>query len=624
MKTKLSCVSASVIAAALLAGCTSKTEGLPPAEVPTPPPPMAEDDAGPTVADVRAFLERADAELGQMSKDVSPVFWEQATNITEETNAAAAEAGAYATKMAVSLANESKQFNDVDLPADLARKMKRLQSGVTIPAPSTEGAAEELSAITTGLEAIYGTGTFEYQGERLNLDQLSTIIETSRDPEELKAVWEGWRTISPRMKDDYARMVEIANEGARELGYDNLKTMWLSKYDMPPEDMAAEVDRLWEQVSPLYEELHCYVRAELNEEYGSDVQPETGPIRADLLGNMWSQQWSSIYPVVEPQGIPGQGYDLTEELVESGYDAIKMVETGEAFFTSLGFEPLPETFWERSMIVRPPAPREVVCHASAWDLDDEEDVRIKMCTEVNAEDFYTVHHELGHNFYQRAYKDVDYIYKDGAHDGFHEAVGDFISLSITPVYLEKIGLITEDQIPGEEADISLLMNTALDKIAFLPFAITVDSWRWDVLDGTTPPEDYNTAWWEKRTKYQGIVPPGPRPADAFDPGAKYHIPGNTPYLRYFLSYVMQFQFHKAACEQAGWEGPLHRCSIYGNEEVGQRFKAMLAMGASEPWPDVLETFTGTREMDGSAIIEYFDPLITWLEEENDGRSCGWQ
>ena len=624
MKTKLSCVSASVIAAALLAGCTSKTEGLPPAEVPTPPPPMAEDDAGPTVADVRAFLERADAELGQMSKDVSPVFWEQATNITEETNAAAAEAGAYATKMAVSLANESKQFNDVDLPADLARKMKRLQSGVTIPAPSTEGAAEELSAITTGLEAIYGTGTFEYQGERLNLDQLSTIIETSRDPEELKAVWEGWRTISPRMKDDYARMVEIANEGARELGYDNLKTMWLSKYDMPPEDMAAEVDRLWEQVSPLYEELHCYVRAELNEEYGSDVQPETGPIRADLLGNMWSQQWSSIYPVVEPQGIPGQGYDLTEELVESGYDAIKMVETGEAFFTSLGFEPLPETFWERSMIVRPPAPREVVCHASAWDLDDEEDVRIKMCTEVNAEDFYTVHHELGHNFYQRAYKDVDYIYKDGAHDGFHEAVGDFISLSITPVYLEKIGLITEDQIPGEEADISLLMNTALDKIAFLPFAITVDSWRWDVLDGTTPPEDYNTAWWEKRTKYQGIVPPGPRPADAFDPGAKYHIPGNTPYLRYFLSYVMQFQFHKAACEQAGWEGPLHRCSIYGNEEVGQRFKAMLAMGASEPWPDVLETFTGTREMDGSAIIKYFDPLITWLEEENDGRSCGWQ
>ena len=624
MKTSLISTSVFALSAALLVSCTNNSGEVPSAEVPVPP--MAGDpvEAESTeVAEARAFLERADAELGQMSKEISPIFWEQATNITDETNAAAAEAGARATTMAVSLANESKRFNDIDLPADLARKMQRLQSGVTIPAPSTEGAAEELSQITTGLEATYGTGTFNYKGEDLNLDQLSTIIETSRDPEELQAVWEGWRTISPPMKDDYARMVEIANEGANELGYDNLKTMWLSKYDMPPEEMATEVDRLWSQVSPLYEELHCYVRAELNEEYGDDVQPATGPIRADLLGNMWSQQWSNIYPLVEPEGLPGQGYNLTDELVAADYDAIKMVETAEAFFVSLGLDPLPQTFWERSMIVRP-EDREVVCHASAWDLDDEEDVRIKMCTEVNAEDFYTVHHELGHNYYQRAYKDVDYLYKDGAHDGFHEAIGDFISLSITPSYLVDIGLITEEQVPGEEADISLLMNTALDKIAFLPFAITVDSWRWDVLDGTTQPADYNNAWWAKRTQYQGIVPPGPRPADAFDPGAKYHIPGNTPYLRYFLSYIMQFQFHKAACEQAGWDGPLHRCSIYGNEEVGARFNAMMEMGASEPWPDVLETFTGTREMDGSAIIEYFDPLIGYLEEQNEGRSCGWE
>ena len=586
---KKSLISTSVIAlgTAMLVACSNDPGQASRADAPASP--MAGDPVdkeNTRVAEARAFLERADAELGQMSKEVSPVFWEQATNITDETNAAAAEAGARATTLAVSLANESKQFNDVDLPPDLARKMKRLQSGVTIPAPSSEGAAEELSKITTGLEATYGTGTFTYKGEELNLDQLSTIIETSRDPAELKVVWEGWRTVSP------------------------------------PEEMAAEVDRLWGQVEPLYEQLHCYVRAELNEEYGDAVQPANGPIRADLLGNMWSQSWSNIYPLVQPEGLPGQGYDLTEELVEADYTPIRMVETAEGFFTSLGLAPLPETFWERSMIVRPDD-REVVCHASAWDLDDEEDVRIKMCTEVNAEDFYTVHHELGHNYYQRAYKDVDYLYKDGAHDGFHEAIGDFIALSITPSYLVDIGLITEEQVPGEEADISLLMNTALDKIAFLPFALTVDSWRWDVLDGTTMPADYNEAWWDKRTHYQGIVPPGPRPADAFDPGAKYHIPGNTPYLRYFLSYIMQFQFHKAACEQAGWEGPLHRCSIYGNEEVGSRFNAMMEMGASEPWPDVLETFTGTREMDGSAIIEYFDPLMGYLEEQNAGRSCGW-
>ncbi|KCZ57187.1 hypothetical protein HY29_00235 [Hyphomonas beringensis] len=582
----------------------------------------AETDHAAEIAEARAFLEMAEAKLAAQSKIAAQAYWNQATNITEETNAAAAEAGAVSTKLAVSLANESKKF-DVDvLPADLARKMNILRSSITIPAPSTPGAAEELSKITTNLDATYGTGKFTYKGEALNLDQLSTIIETSRDPEELKAVWEGWRTISPPMKDDYARMVEIANEGAEELGFPSLDQMWLSGYDMPPEDMEAEVERLWTQVEPLYKELHCYTRAKLNEKYGDDVQPRTGPIRADLLGNMWAQQWSSIYDIVKPADVVAPSYDLTEQLQEKGYTPIKMVETGEAFFTSLGFDPLPKTFWERSMIVRP-ADREVVCHASAWDLDDEDDVRIKMCTEVNAEDFYTVHHELGHNFYQRAYKDQDYLYKNGAHDGFHEAIGDFVGLSITPIYLQQIGLITEDQIPPADADTALLLNTALDKIAFLPFALTVDGWRWDVLSGKTAPEAYNQAWWDLRLKNQGLVPPAPRPADAFDPGAKYHVPGNTPYLRYFLSYILQFQFHKAACEQAGWEGPLHRCSIYDNKEVGERFNAMLEAGASEPWPDTLEKFTGTRQMDGSAIIEYFDPLMLYLKDQNADESCGW-
>ena len=574
-----------------------------------------------TVTEAKAFMSRAETELSDMSDEASLVFWNQATNITDETNAAAAEVGARATKLAVSLANESKKFNIDDLPPDLARKFTRLRAGITIPAPSTEGAAEELSNITTGLDAAYGTGTFNYKGKDLTLDELSTIIETSRDPEELKAVWEGWRTVSPAMKDDYARMVEIANDGARELGYASLDQMWLSNYDMEPEEMEAEVDRLWGQVKPLYSELHCYARTKLNAQYGDDVQPNAGPIRADLLGNMWAQDWSGIYDVVKTD-TPGPSYNLTARLVEKGYDPIKMVKTGEAFFTSLGLAPLPQTFWERSMITRP-ADREVICHASAWDLDNKEDVRIKMCTEVNEEDFDTVHHELGHNFYQRAYKDQDLLYKDGAHDGFHEAIGDFIGLSITPEYLKQIGLIDESEMPPAEADTALLLNTALKKVAFLPFALTVDGWRWDVLSGETAPADYNDAWWAKRLELQGIVPPGKRPADAFDPGAKYHIPGNTPYLRYFLSYVMQFQFHKAACEQAGWEGPLHRCSIYDNKEVGERFNAMMEIGASKPWPDALESFTGTREMDGSAIVEYFDPLMVYLKEQNAGQSCGW-
>jgi peptidyl-dipeptidase A len=423
------------------------------------------------------------------------------------------------------------------------------------------------------------------------------------------------------MADDYTRMVDIANEGARELGFDDVGAMWRSGYDMDPDAFAAETDRLWSQVQPFYENLHCYVRTRLFETYGAEVQPDSGPIRADLLGNMWSQQWGNIYDVVAPKTGGTSSYDMTELLVDAGYDAEKMVRTGEGFYTSLGLAPLPDTFWERSQITRPEG-REVVCHASAWDLDNLEDVRIKMCTQVNADDFYTVHHELGHNVYQRAYKDQPFLFKNGANDGFHEAIGDFVGLSaLTPTYLNQIGLL--EQVPGSDEDIPFLLKMALDKIAFLPFGLMVDRWRWDVFSGETSPDEYNDAWSANMLKYQGLVPPGDRPDNAFDPGAKYHIPGNTPYTRYFLAHIYQFQFHRAACEQIGWTGPLHRCSIYGNEAVGERFNAMMEMGQSRPWPEAMYAFTGQRTGDASAIADYFAPLNTWLTEQNEGKDCGW-
>ncbi|MFC7291737.1 M2 family metallopeptidase [Hirschia litorea] len=610
-------------AALLVAACAStqapwhKTEAVAEAA-----PSKVEAKKAPTVADAQAFIESAEAELAEMGEYAARVYWLQATNINFDSNWLVSKVGAKTTEAAVRLANGTKQFEGMDLPADLARKMAILKAGITIPAPSTEGAADELATLTTRLDSTYSTGTFEYKGEKLNLTQLSNIIAESRDPEELATVWTGWREISKPMKDDYARMVEIANEGARELGFKDTADMWLANYDMPSADMEKEVERLWTQVEPLYDQLHCKVRADLNEKYGDDVQSEDGFIRADLLGNMWAQQWSNIYDVVGPQA-SGPSYDVTTKLEEKGYTPLKMVEVAEDFFTSMGLDPLPETFWERSQITRP-RDREVVCHASAWDLDSKDDIRIKMCTQVNSEDFQTVHHELGHNYYQRAYKNQDYLHQNGAHDGFHEAIGDFLALSITPSYLKDIGLIEESEIPDASADTGLLMNQALDKIAFLPFGLMVDKWRWQVFRGETTPEEYNDAWVKLRQEYQGITPPTDRPMDAFDPGSKYHIPGNTPYLRYFLSFVMQFQFHKAACEMSGWEGPLHRCSIYNNKEVGTKFNAMMEMGASKPWPDALEAFTGTREMDGSAIIEYFDPLMTYLKEENEGRSCGWK
>jgi peptidyl-dipeptidase A len=398
--------------------------------------------------------------------------------------------------------------------------------------------------------------------------------------------------------------------------------MWRSTYDMPPDQFAALTEQIWQEVKPLYDALHCYTRTELNAKYGDAVQPATGPIRADLLGNMWAQEWGNIYDIVAPPGAGDLGYDIGDLLRAKGYDPLRMVKTGERFYSSLGFAPLPATFWQRSQIVKP-ADRDVVCHASAWNIDNKEDVRIKMCTKVNSDDFVTIHHELGHNYYQRAYKDQDPLFLNGANDGFHEAIGDFIALSITPQYLVDIGLLDKAKVPSADKDIGLLLRQAMDKVAFLPFGLLVDRWRWGVFDGSIKPADYTKAWNDMRLQYQGIVPPVPRGPDAFDPGAKYHIPGNTPYMRYFLARVLQFQFYEAACKIAGWKGPLHRCSFYGNKKVGEKLNAMLELGASKPWPDALELFTGSRTMSGKAMIAYFAPLKAWLDEQNKGKTCGW-
>ena len=607
----------------------------------------------PTVQEAKEFLEDSEEELAGFNAYAAKVYWIKANFITEDTAALEARVGEESAKMSTRMSNDAKRFKDLALPADMKRKIDGLLRGSNFPAPDDESAAKKLATIMTDLDGRYGKGKFEIDvtDERIiaildqdpdgikglqdkdgslkdeapdgtiHLGQASDIIAKSNDPELLQSIWEGWRTISPAMKGDYAEMVKIINKGSNELGFKDAGDLWRAGYDMDAEDFSKEADRLWGQVKPLYDELHCYVRAELNEKYGDEVVPLGEPIRADLLGNMWGQSWGNIYDDVVPKD-GGKGVDVTKLLVDAGYDAKKMVEVAEQFFTSMGFEELPDTFWERSLITKP-EDREVVCHASAWNLDDLEDVRIKMCTKVNAEDFSTVHHELGHNFYQRAYKDQSVFYKDGANDGFHEAIGDMIALSITPEYLVEIGLLNEADLPGEDADLALLLRQAMDKVAFLPFGLMVDQWRWNVFNGTYSPSEYNDGWWELREKYQGLKAPGDRPADAFDPGAKYHIPGNTPYMRYFLAHILQFQFHKAACDQAGFEGPLHRCSVYGNKDVGEKFNAMLEMGSSKPWPDALEAFTGTRDMDGSAIIEYFAPVMTYLQAENSERICGW-
>lgn len=576
--------------------------------------------AAPTIAEAEAFMRDAEQKLYEEGNSFSRKAWVQANFITVDTNMIVAEADEAFTLLGVKLANEAKRFDGLDLPPELARKMTMLKAALTLPAPDDVGKTAELATIKANLDATYGTGKVEMEGETLSLGQVSDILAQDRDPERLLAAWDGWHKISKPMKNDYARMVDIANEGAVELGYKDVGAMWRGGYDMDPDAFAAMVDTMWEDVKPLYDALHCHVRAKLSDFYGDRVVPDSGPIPAHLLGNMWAQEWGNIYPLVQPEGAAGSSIDVTSKLIEKGYDAKKMAKTAEGFFTSLGFEPLPETFWERSLFVKP-ADREVQCHASAWNIDSKEDVRIKMCTKVNGEDFVTVHHELGHNFYQRAYKDQSPLHQNGANDGFHEAIGDMVALSMTPDYLKQIGLI--DEVPVTADPIPALLRQAMDKVAFLPFGLMVDKWRWQVFSGEVQPDQYNEAWWKLREEYQGLKAPNERPADAFDPGAKYHIPGNTPYMRYFLARILQFQFYKAACDQAGWTGPLAECSIYGNKEVGTKFNAMMEMGASKPWPDALEAFTGSREMSGDAIIAYFEPLKVWLDEQNKDRTCGW-
>ncbi|MBP6824482.1 MAG: M2 family metallopeptidase [Acidobacteria bacterium] len=567
-----------------------------------------------TITDADKFVTDAEKRYLEVAIKESQATWVQENFITHDTDAIAAAAKEETIKVVKELAEQARQFDGQSLSPDVARKLKLLKLALTLPAPSDPKERKELTELSVKMDSAYGAGKYCPDGDNgkcLSLGDLEKILAESRNPEELKKAWLGWHQVSRGYRKDYARFVDLANKGAKEMGFKDNGAMWRSNYDMEPDAFATEMERIWLQVKPLYESLHTYVRGKLRQKYG-DVVPATGPIPAHLLGNMWSQTWGNVYDLVKPT-TGDAGYDLTKILQSRKTDAHQMVKYGEGFFTSLGFDPLPQTFWERSLFVKP-ADRDVVCHASAWDIDSQKDVRIKMCININDEDFTTIHHELGHNFYQMAYAPQSPLYQNSANDGFHEAIGDTIALSVTPEYLKQLGFISK--VPDEKADLGLLMRLALDKVAFLPFGYLVDQWRWKVFSGETSAADYNKSWWDLREKYQGISAPEARSESDFDAGAKYHVAGNVPYARYFLAAILQFQFHRALCREAGYKGPLNRCSIYGNKQVGQKLKTMLEMGQSKPWPDALKAMTGEDKMDATAIIDYFAPLKKWLDEQN--------
>lgn len=573
-----------------------------------------------TAQDAEKFLATTEQELVQLNLEGSRAAWINSNFITQDTSALAAAADQKSTEAGVRFAMQAAKFDAVEVSADQRRKLNILKQSLVMPAPQDSAKSAELAKIGAELNSLYGKGNYTTKsGETLSLGEMTATMATSRNYDELLEMWQGWRTISPAMKPLYIRQAELGNEGAQGLGYADLGAMWRSNYDMPADDFAKELDRLWGQIKPLYDDLHCYVRSELGKTYGEDKVPQDQPIPAHLLGNMWAQSWGNIYDLVAPENAD-PGFDVTKQLASHNYDEIKMVKGAENFFTSLGFEALPATFWQRSLFTKP-ADRDVVCHASAWDLDAKDDIRIKMCIQKTGEDFSVIHHELGHNFYQRAYQNQPVYYQNSANDGFHEAIGDTIALSVTPKYLKQIGLI--DTIPDESKDIGLLMKMALDKVAFIPFGLMVDQWRWKVYSGEVTPENYNSAWWELREKYQGVTAPIDRNIDAFDPGAKYHVPGGVPYSRYFLAHIQQFEFHRALCEISGNTDPIHRCSIYNNKDAGDALNTVLEMGSSQPWQAAYKVLTGNEQMDATAILDYFAPLHTWLKDKNQGKQCGF-
>lgn len=573
-----------------------------------------------TAKDANAFIAKTEQELSALYLESSRAEWIYANFITHDTSALSAEVNRQMTETVVRLANQAAQFDELELDYDARRKLNKLKLALTLPAPQDEDKTAQLSTIVAELGGLYGKGKYcKDDGSCLSLGDMTSKMATSRDYNELLDLWQGWRQISKPMRPLYEQQVTLTNEGAKELGYADTGAMWRSKYDMPADDFTKELDRIWGQVKPLYNALHCHVRAKLGEKYGTDKVAQDELIPAHLLGNMWAQAWGNIYDVVAPENAD-PGYDVTELLAKNNYDELKMVKGAETFFTSMGFEPLPETFYERSLFVKP-KDRDVQCHASAWNIDSKDDLRIKMCIQRTGEEFSVIHHELGHNFYQRAYNKQPLFYQESANDGFHEAIGDTIALSVTPGYLKEIGLL--EQVPDESKDIGLLMKMALDKVAFVPFSLMVDQWRWQVFSGQVKPQDYNKAWWELREKYQGVQAPIARSEDDFDPGAKYHVPGNTPYTRYFLAHILQFEFHRSLCEIAGNNKAIHRCSIYNSKEAGDELNAMLEMGSSRPWQEALESITGKPQMDATAMLDYFAPLQRYLDEQNKGRNCGW-
>nr|XP_032821231.1 angiotensin-converting enzyme-like [Petromyzon marinus] len=570
-----------------------------------------------------ALLEEFSVTAEKQWNAFSEASWALNTNITKENEQLVQLASLQVANHSVEFGLRAKGFDWRNFRDEgIKRQLKRIgQIGVAaLPVDKLD----EYNEITTRMAMTYSVAEVCREEKCHPLDpDITFTMAKSQDHEELLWYWEGWRNASGRkMRSDFTRYVELSNEAARLNGYRDGGEMWRSVYET--ETFEADLERLYDELRPLYLHMHAYVRRRLHRRYGERLVNLRGPIPAHLLGNVWAQSWSNVYHVVTPYP-DAPAVDATPAMQSKNWTPLRMFQESDHFFRSLGMIPMPPEFWKKSMLEKPADGRKVVCHASAWNFHNRKDFRIKQCTVQTMDDLVTAHHEMGHVQYFLQYKEQPVPFRDGANPGFHEAIGDVMALSVaTPRHLQKIGLLERAE-ESYESDINFLMSMALDKVAFLPFGFLIDQWRWKVFDGRVSSEQYNQAWWEHRLKLQGVCPPVPRTEADFDPGAKFHVPSCVPYIRYFVSYILQFQIHEALCLRAGHTGPLHTCDIYGSTEAGSLLAEAMRLGASRPWQDALEVLTGNRSMSAAALLRYFEPLLLWLRRRNGehGDVVGW-
>lgn len=569
--------------------------------------------AKPMVLEAKRFLAQTETRLASLDADQARAGWVAAHFPNDDSAALAAHAGALRLAAASEAALAARRFNGLNLSNTDARKLRLLQRTLALPDPQ---ARADYVAARAALAGAYGkAGYCPAAGRPCPAPgEPETVLATSRDPAKLQAAWTGWHAQASAYKERYAGFVQLSNRGARAMGYADTGELWRAGHDMPPGEFTFEMERLWLQVRPLYEALHEYARYKLRVAYGPDVVPLTGPVPAHLFGDMWGRTWDNIYPLLAPaQGAAGA--DLARMLEKNGTTPARMDAYAEDFYTSLGLPKLPAAFQECAPPATPRG-RDAIHHATAWPAGAD-DACIGMPASAAAGDFAARYRALGHAYYLLAWQDQPVLFRHGAGDGFDEAVGDAIALSITPGYLHGIGLMQDE--PDAQADIGELLRRALSKVPVLPFAYSVDRWRWDVQAGTTQPADYDLAWWQSREHYMGMRRPGTArfgSGDGFDAGAEYHVPADVPYAGHFIAGVLQFQLHRALCREAGHEGPLHRCSIHGSAKAGRKLQAMMQLGSSKPWQEALKAVSGEERLDGDALLEYFAPLKTWLDEQN--------